>query len=133
LTAAEHLRIFAKLKGLAPKQVEREIQEKLKETSLSHVANQRVGQFSGGMKRRLSIAISSIGNPQIIFMDEPTTGLDPVNKRSVWHMVQEMKKDRVIVLTTHAMEEADVLGDRIGVMVLGKLRCIGNSLHLKNK
>jgi ABC-type multidrug transport system ATPase subunit len=69
-----------------------------------------VSTFSGGMKRRLSVAISSIGEPRIIFMDEPTTGLDPVHKREVWHLIENMKKNRVIILTTHSMEEADILG-----------------------
>jgi len=64
------------------------------------------------MKRRLSVAISSIGDPRIIFMDEPTTGMDPLSKRHVWDLIQELKKSRVIILTTHSMEEADVLADR---------------------
>jgi ABC-type multidrug transport system ATPase subunit len=117
----------------------------------SQVADHLVGSFSGGMKRRLSVAISTIGSPKIVFMDEPTTvrelfafschnshyipvqGLDPVNKRAIWHLIQDMKKDRCIILTTHSMEEADVLSDRIAIMAFGKLRCVGNSLHLKSK
>jgi len=66
-------------------------------------------------------------------MDEPTTGMDPGNRRHVWNMIEKVKKGRVIILTTHAMEEADVLGDQIAIMVSGKLRCIGGSLHLKTK
>jgi len=66
-------------------------------------------------------------------MDEPTTGMDPQSRRHVWSMIQKLKKDRVIILTTHSMEEADVLADRIAIMVSGKLKCIGNSLYLKNK
>jgi len=79
------------------------------------------------------VAISAIGEPGIIFMDEPTTGMDPQSRRHVWSMIQKLKKDRVIILTTHSMEEADVLADRIAIMVSGKLKCIGNSLYLKNK
>lgn len=71
------------------------------------------------MKRRLSVAISCIGDPQVIIMDEPTTGMDPVSRQQVWKLIQRMKKNRIIILTTHAMEEADVLSDRIAVIVDG--------------
>lgn len=93
--------------------------EKLKEVGLGEVAYAKVGSYSGGMKRRLSVAISCIGNPKIIFMDEPTTGMDPLSRRQVWKVIQHIKKNRVIILTTHSMEEADVLSDRIGVIADG--------------
>jgi ABC-type multidrug transport system ATPase subunit len=96
---------------------------------------------------RLSVAISAIGDPKVIYLDEPTTGLDPMSRREIWSAIQRLKKNRVVILTSHSMEEADILGDRIGglalfpfctlicftVMAHGKLRCIGTSLHLKNK
>jgi len=109
------------------------IEEKLKQVFLTDVGNKQAGTFSGGMKRRLSVAISTIGDPKIIFMDEPTTGMDPGNRRHVWNMIEKVKKGRIVILTTHAMEEADVLGDQIAIMSSGKLKCIGNSLHLKTK
>lgn len=84
------------------------------------------------MKRRLSVAISAIGNPRIIFFDEPTTGMDPVSRRNVWELMQSLKKDKTIILTTHAMEEADVLADRIAVVVDGRIKCVGSPLNLKN-
>ena len=84
------------------------------------------------MKRRLSVAISAIGNPRVIFFDEPTTGMDPVSRHNVWELMQKLKKDKTIVLTTHAMEEADILADRIAVVADGKLKCVGSSLNLKN-
>lgn len=83
------------------------------------------------MKRRLSILLSTIGKPKVIFLDEPTTGLDPVNKRFIWTMIQNIKKDKSVILTTHSMEEADFLSDRIGVIVEGKFNCIGSPLELK--
>lgn len=83
------------------------------------------------MKRRLSILLSTIGSPKVIFLDEPTTGLDPVNKRFIWKMIQNMKKQRAVILTTHSMEEADFLSDRIGVIVEGRFKCIGTPLDLK--
>lgn len=67
--------------------------------------------FSGGMKRRLSVGISSIGNPSVIFLDEPTTGMDPISKKFVWGLIKEIKRGKVVVLTTHSMEEADILSD----------------------
>lgn len=73
------------------------------------------------MKRRLSVAISAIGNPKVIFFDEPTTGMDPVSRRDVWLLMQSLKKSKTIILTTHSMEEADALADRIAVVVDGKL------------
>jgi ABC-type multidrug transport system ATPase subunit len=90
-----------------------------------------VKTYSGGMKRRLSILLSTIGNPSVIFLDEPTTGLDPVNRRFIWSMIRNMKKTSAVVLTTHSMEEADYLSDRIGVIKEGTFRCIGSPLELK--
>ena len=84
------------------------------------------------MKRRLSVAISTIGDPRVIFFDEPTTGMDPVSRKAVWDLMQMMKRDRTIVLTTHAMEEADALADRIAVVVDGKIKCVGTPLNMKN-
>ena len=90
------------------------------------------GTFSGGMKRRLSVAMAVIGDPRVIFMDEPTTGMDPVNRKEVWGVIERLKRGRAVVLTTHSMEEADTLGDRVAIMAAGRVRCLGNPLHLKN-
>jgi ABC-type multidrug transport system ATPase subunit len=84
------------------------------------------------MKRRLSVAISAIGNPKVIFFDEPTTGMDPVSRRAVWQLMQDLKRDKTIILTTHAMEEADALADRIAIVVDGQFKCVGSPLSLKN-
>ena len=84
------------------------------------------------MKRRLSVAIACIGDPQIVFMDEPTTGMDPVSRQSVWKLIQELRQNRIVILTTHSMEEADYLSDRIAVIVDGQFKCIGTPLYLKN-
>ena len=85
------------------------------------------------MKRRLYVAISGIGNPGVIILDEPTTGMDPISRRQVWEYIQKMKTGRVIILTTHSMEEAEVLSDKVAVIVDGNIRCLGTSLYLKNK
>lgn len=71
--------------------------------------------------------------PQVVFLDEPTTGLDPISRRHLWDLINRAKRDRAIVLTTHSMEEADILGDRIGIMARGRLRCVGTALRLKNR
>jgi ABC-type multidrug transport system ATPase subunit len=85
------------------------------------------------MKRRLSLAMSICNNPKVIFIDEPTTGMDPGNRRHIWETILKIRKGRLVVLTTHSMEEADVLGDKIAIMSKGRLKCVGNSLHLKTK
>jgi ABC-type multidrug transport system ATPase subunit len=86
------------------------------------------------MRRRLSIAISLVSNPKIIFLDEPSTGLDPETRRQLWNILQDCKKDkdRAMVLTTHSMEEADVLCNRIGIVNQGVLKCVGSQTRLKN-
>ncbi|CAG8514994.1 1192_t:CDS:2 [Acaulospora morrowiae] len=133
LTAREHIELYAGIKNISPTEIEKLVNERLTAVRLNKVANKPAGSYSGGMKRRLSMLISTIGDPKIIFMDEPTTGMDPVNRRHVWSFIEKFKKGRVIILTTHSMEEADVLGDRICVMAHGKLRALGNTIHLKNK
>ncbi|KAL9439360.1 hypothetical protein AB3S75_024925 [Citrus x aurantiifolia] len=85
------------------------------------------------MKRRLSVAIALIGDPKLVILDEPTTGMDPITRRHVWDIIQDAKKGRAIILTTHSMEEADILSDRIAIMAKGRLRCIGTSIRLKSK
>ncbi len=120
------------IKGVAEEDIEGQTDELLTSVGLLEVKNARVMNYSGGMKRRLSVAISSIGNPKIIFMDEPTTGMDPVSRRDVWTLIQRLKRNKVIILTTHAMEEADILSDRLAVICDGKLKCVGTPLYLKN-
>ncbi|GIQ91278.1 ABC transporter A, ABCA, partial [Kipferlia bialata] len=110
------------------------IHEHLSDVALQDAVDVPVRALSGGMRRRLTLCIAFLGAPHIVFLDEPTTGLDPVNRRRVWDLVSRSKThDRTIVLTTHSMEEADTLSDRIGIMAHGTLRCIGSSAHLKRK
>lgn len=85
------------------------------------------------MKRRLSLGISLVGNPQIVFLDEPTTGLDPENKRQIWEILSNCKENKCIILTTHLMEEVEVLSDRIGIIVHGSLKCLGTQHKLKKE
>lgn len=132
MTAMDHMRLFSRIKGVPEELIEEQSIAILKKLHLEDVKNAQAGSFSGGMKRRLSVAISCIGSPMILFFDEPTTGMDPVSRKSVWGLMQEMKREKTIILTTHAMEEADALSDRIAVVVDGQLKCIGTSINLKN-
>lgn len=120
------------IKDIDPSQIGGEIESKLEKVGLLEKKECLVSTLSGGQKRRLSLAISAIGDPKIIFLDEPTTGMDPKTRRQVWELIQELKRNRVMLLTTHAMEEADALSDRIAVLVAGKLSCLGTPLYLKN-
>ena len=121
MTAIEHMRMFSRIKGVPKSDIEETSNSLLASVGLEDVKNAQVGSYSGGMKRRLSVAISAIGDPKVIFFDEPTTGMDPVSRRDVWVLMQSLKKSKTIILTTHSMEEADALADRIAVVVDGKL------------
>jgi len=123
--------LFGKLKGIADEDLDRRIDETLTFVNLMSDKKNKVANFSGGMKRRLSLAIAAIGSPKIILLDEPTTGLDPKVRGQVWRLIEKLKEGKSIILTTHSMEEADVLADRICVIVKGKLKCIGSSFYLK--
>ncbi|RZB56146.1 ABC transporter A family member 7 isoform B [Glycine soja] len=111
------------------------VEESLMSLNLFHggVADKQVGKYSGGMKRRLSVAISLIGDPRVIYMDEPSSGLDPASRKSLWNVVKRAKQNRAIILTTHSMEEAEALCDRLGIFVNGSLQCVGNAKELKER
>jgi ABC-type multidrug transport system ATPase subunit len=133
LTGREHLELFARLKAIPADSIKAEVEARLVDVALEDAADIESCQYSGGMQRRLSLAIALLGDPKIVFLDEPTTGMDPVTRRKVWDTINRIKRGRVVILTTHSMEEAEILGDRVAIMSGGKLSCIGTSLHLKNK
>ena len=89
--------------------------------------------LSGGQKRKLSVAIALMGDSELVLLDEPTSGMDLTARRELWNMLKDEKQNRVIILTTHFMDEADILGDRIAIMADGRLVCLGSPLFLKNK
>ncbi|KAL5747405.1 hypothetical protein ACOSP7_024406 [Xanthoceras sorbifolium] len=133
LTGREHLLFYGRLKNLKGSALTQAVEESLKSVNLFHggVADKQAGKYSGGMKRRLSVAISLIGDPKVVYMDEPSTGLDPASRNNLWNVVKRAKQGRAIILTTHSMEEAEVLCDRLGIFVDGSLQCIGNPKELK--
>ncbi|KAK2663995.1 hypothetical protein Ddye_002569 [Dipteronia dyeriana] len=133
LSGEQHLHLFANIKGLPPSSIKSVAEKSLEEVKLNGSAKIRAGSYSGGMKRRLSVAIALIGDPKLVILDEPTTGMDPITRRHVWDIIENAKKGRAIILTTHSMEEADILSDRIGIMAKGRLRCIGTSIRLKSR
>ncbi len=103
LTAREHLQLFADIKGVSSSLKDQQVDQRLHEVLLFDVGDKEAGKFSGGMKRRLSVAMAMMGDPQIVYLDEPTTGLDPVSRRQIWTTIQNFKKDKVVLLTTHSM------------------------------
>ncbi len=133
LSAVENLTIFAKLYGIAADQRKKVIPQLLKEVDLTQWADKPIKMFSGGMRRRLEIARGLVHEPKIFFLDEPTTGLDPVSRVSVWEMLAHLKRERdlTIIVTTHYMDEADKLCDRIAIIDHGKLAALDSPLKLK--
>eukprot|EP01133_Synstelium_polycarpum_P018809 gene18809-22504_t len=131
-TAREHLTIMTLVKEKRTN-IKEDIDNILKRVRLANVADHPASSYSGGMRRRMSVALAIIGSPQIVILDEPTTGIDPANRRYIWKLIKEIRQDRLVLLTTHSMEEADALGDKILIMDSGKLSAVGSSLHLKSR
>ncbi|XP_058834897.1 cholesterol transporter ABCA5-like [Topomyia yanbarensis] len=133
LTPKEHLYFFAAVRGIAFNLIDSEVKKTLRDIDLFDSAETRVKYLSGGQKRKLSVGIAIIGDPKIIILDEPTAGVDPYSRRHMWSILQNRKHGKVILLTTHFMDEADILAERKAVVSRGRLRCCGSSLFLKNK
>merc|ERR1712025_1158412 len=135
LNVEDHLYFYARLKGMSKEKEQAAVNTLINEVGLADAAKskKKAKELSGGMRRRLSLAMSLIGEPEVVFLDEPTTGLDPETKRNIWALLDKVKQGRCIILTTHSMDEADALCGRIGIMSHGLMRCIGTNLHLKNR
>ncbi|EQC39078.1 hypothetical protein SDRG_03286 [Saprolegnia diclina VS20] len=133
LTVREHLVFYGSVKGYTGRDLNEAVDEKIKEVGLTEKRHVFSTALSGGMKRKLSIAIALLGDSRLVFLDEPTSGMDPYSRRSTWELILNNRINRVIVLTTHFMDEADILGDRIAIMAEGQVKCCGSSLFLKNR
>lgn len=133
LTGYENLMLFAKLYDIPSKERKERVQEALKFMGLEEVMYKLVKEYSGGMIRRLEIAQSTLHRPLILFLDEPTTGLDPIGRNVVWEHITALRKQygTTIIMTTHLMEEADSICDRIALITRGKLAIIGSPEDLK--
>uniref|UniRef100_A0A671VNR0 P-type phospholipid transporter n=1 Tax=Sparus aurata TaxID=8175 RepID=A0A671VNR0_SPAAU len=134
LTGREHLELYARLRGVPEESVVKVAQWGVKKLGLTQYAEREAGGYSGGNKRKLSTAISLIGAPPVIFLDEPTTGMDPKAKRFLWNCILSVTKEgRAVVLTSHSMEECEALCTRMAIMVNGRFQCLGSVQHLKNR
>ena len=134
LTIEEHLFLFCIFKGLTNKtKIEEEVKKSLHNFSLNNKKDTKVENLSGGQKRKLSIAIALIGGSKVIFLDEPTSGMDITSRRKLWDILKRYCDNKIIVLTTHYMEEAAILGKRIGIISNGNLICLGSTLFLIEK
>ena len=133
LTVREHLSLFGTFKGIHGAELNKAVEDMIRAVGLEEKANVMSKQLSGGMKRKLSVGIAFMGGSKVVLLDEPTSGMDPYSRRFTWDVIKKMRVNRTIILTTHFMDEADILGDRIAIMAEGKLRCAGSSLFLKNK
>ncbi|NXG95048.1 ABCAA protein, partial [Stercorarius parasiticus] len=133
LTVKENLKTFAEIKGIKSKEVDREVQNILELLDISGVQDTQAEKLSGGQKRKLSIGIAMLGTPQVLFLDEPTAGLDPLSRHRVWSLLKEHRAGRVILFSTQFMDEADILADRKAFISHGRLKCVGSSLFLKKK
>eukprot|EP00927_Polykrikos_kofoidii_P025833 TRINITY_DN23148_c0_g1_i1.p1 TRINITY_DN23148_c0_g1~~TRINITY_DN23148_c0_g1_i1.p1 ORF type:complete len:1388 (-),score=146.43 TRINITY_DN23148_c0_g1_i1:138-4301(-) len=133
LTGRQHLRFYARVKGLPRPRQEDQIDGLLTALGFSKFDADKPSQgYSGGMKRKLSLAIALIGSPPTLLLDEPSAAVDAAAKRHLWRVVKHRSHDQTVILTTHSMEEAEALSDRLAIQVKGKLRCIGTPDHIKN-
>ena len=130
LTVSENLDLVARLHGANRAQARERLEAALGRFGLSEVRRRRAGALSGGWQRRLSIAMALISEPQVLFLDEPTLGLDVLARRGLWQLIGELKGKTAILLTTHSMEEAEALSDRIGIMNRGRLAAAGTPAEL---
>jgi len=131
LNSQENLNLIGKVHGISSRELKIRSQQLLETMGLTGRAKDQVRKFSGGMKRRLNIMMALIHNPEIIFLDEPTLGLDPQARRAIWEYIVQLKGEKTILLTSHYMDEADFLADRIGIMDEGKIVALGTSSELK--
>jgi ABC-2 type transport system ATP-binding protein len=134
LRVREHLELFGGLKGLAKHEARRSATEIIHELDLDSEANKRVGDLSGGQRRRILIGLALLGNPPLLVLDEPTTGLDPVSRRAVWNVIRQRVADGcTVLLSTHYIEEAERLSDRVGIISVGKMIAIGTLNELLSR
>jgi ABC-2 type transport system ATP-binding protein len=130
LTVKENLELIAGIYGSNKKEAKTKAEEMLSTFHLTEVAKDKSKTLSGGMQRRLSIAMALISQPKILFLDEPTLGLDVLARRELWTAIEKLKGKITIILTTHYLEEAEALSDRIGIMVKGELIAMGTAAEL---
>ena len=133
LTAAENLSLMCGVHGFSREKCKEKTAELLEQFPLGPVEKKRAGKLSGGWQRRLSLAMALISDPEVLFLDEPTLGLDVLARSELWDAIRGLKGKTTVILTTHYMEEAEELSDRVGIMKDGKLLALGTAAELKRK
>ena len=133
LSVKENLELICGIRGFSKEKTEAKIRELSEQFALDEVLRKRAGKLSGGFQRRVSIAMALISEPQILFLDEPTLGLDVIARHDLWEVIRSLKGKITIILTTHYMEEAEALSDRIGIMKSGRLLAVGTVEELNRK
>lgn len=133
LSVSENLELICGIHGFSKEKTSKKLQELSAKFSLDSVLHRKAGKLSGGWQRRVSIAMALIGEPQILFLDEPTLGLDVLARHELWEMIRTLKGKITMILTTHYMEEAEALSDRIGIMKSGSLLAVGTAQELKDQ
>ncbi|XP_019733077.1 ATP-binding cassette sub-family A member 1 isoform X2 [Hippocampus comes] len=133
LTVEEHIYFYGRLKGRSRAEVDAEMEQMIRDVGLPHKRRDLAKNLSGGMQRKLSVAIAFVGGSKVVILDEPTAGVDPYARRGIWELLLKYKQGRTIILSTHHMDEADILGDRIAIIAHGRMRCCGSSLFLKKR
>lgn len=133
LTAREHLTMYCRIKGVEEGTVAGYVEALMKRIGLAEWADKLAVTYSGGTKRKLSLAMALVGDPEVVFLDEPSSGMDPGSRRFMWDLIVGSMRNRSVILTTHSMDEATALCARIGIMVNGQLRCIGSVQHLRHR
>uniref|UniRef100_A0A3Q3FI08 P-type phospholipid transporter n=1 Tax=Labrus bergylta TaxID=56723 RepID=A0A3Q3FI08_9LABR len=132
LTVEEHILFYSLLKGRTQEEAEREVEDMLVDLGLPHKRDDEAQNLSGGMQRKLSVAMAFVGGSKVVILDEPTSGVDPYSRRSIWDLLLKYRAGRTVILSTHHMDEADLLSDRIAIISKGQLHCCGSPLFLKN-
>ena len=133
LSVKENLELICGIHGFTKEETKKRIEEISEQFTLNDVLKRKAGKLSGGWQRRVSIAMALISKPQILFLDEPTLGLDVIARHDLWEVIRALKGKITIILTTHYMEEAEALSDRIGIMRSGSLLAVGTAEELKQK
>lgn len=133
LSVKENLELMCGIHGLSKEKCQAKINELAEKFQLRDILAKKAGKLSGGWQRRVSIAMALVNEPSVLFLDEPTLGLDVIARRELWNIIRSLKGKITIVLTTHYMEEAEALSDRIGIMKNGKLLVVGTARELVEK
>ncbi|KAG9351082.1 hypothetical protein JZ751_024972, partial [Albula glossodonta] len=132
LTVAEHILFYSLLKGTPYPEALKEVDNMLEDLGFPHKRDDEAQNLSGGMQRKLSVAMAFVGGAKVVILDEPTSGVDPYSRRSIWDLLLKYRSGRTVILSTHHMDEADLLSDRVAIISKGRLHCCGSPLFLKN-